>query len=136
MKILVIDDDPMRANNFVNLGHDVKIAHGFDQISFWLDHGPYDLICLDHDMPMMNGLSVIKAFGGSLCWYPVCLWSQNAEKRTEMLKVLEEKFDEETSNASDTLPKFYESAFSTHSWYIDSILEWASRPPKKVQGVK
>ena len=36
MKILVIDDDPQRALNFIKAGHDVRIVHGFEQIQMIL----------------------------------------------------------------------------------------------------
>lgn len=79
MRVLIIDDDPVRAIPVLKAGHDVKIAHGFDQIDFWLKckHWYPEIICLDHDMPQMPGLEVVGHFVDELWWRTVRIWSCN-----------------------------------------------------------
>lgn len=80
MRVLIIDDDPIRAIPVMAAGHDVKIAHGYDQVSFYLKHCKLwqpEIICLDNDMPMMTGLDVAREFAEDLFYRPVRIWSRN-----------------------------------------------------------
>jgi DNA-binding NtrC family response regulator len=79
MRILIIDDDPVRAKPVMAAGHDVRIAHGFKQVKFWLQnpHWHPDMICLDNDMPLMSGLDVVQQFGDDMVPLPVRVWSRN-----------------------------------------------------------
>jgi CheY-like chemotaxis protein len=89
MKILFIDDEPIRALTLIKDGHQVFIAHGQDQIEIMLTQ-KYDLICLDHDMPLMNGMDVVTKI---LPNFPNCrtvVHSTNAPAATGMVTALKE----------------------------------------------
>lgn len=94
MKILVIDDEPRRATAFVRAGHDIRVAHGFEQIQFLLrDVASFwkpDLVVMDHDMPLLDGQGVLQTFGLDISIYPVLLWSCNPVGSQKMLRVLED----------------------------------------------
>ena len=89
-KILFIDDEPIRANSYARL-FDVRVAHGSSQIEFCLKHNKFDLIMLDHDMPMMDGELVIKAFWEKfhLQNCPILIHSANRDGAIRMYKLLE-----------------------------------------------
>ena len=63
-KILVVDDSPTvrkeLGNLFNNEGYDVALAkNGVDALE-WLDEIDFDLITLDINMPVLDGLSTLK----------------------------------------------------------------------------
>ena len=94
--ILVIDDDPVRAVPLLEMGHRVFLAHGFDQVKFYLQNARkigIDFICLDHDMPAMNGTEILNNFDLEMVQFPIWIWSWNVPKATEMKNHLQELKD-------------------------------------------
>ena len=93
MKVLIIDDEPIRAHPVMNAGHDVRIAHGHEQIKFWLQnkHWTPDIICLDNDMPLMSGKDVAYHFGDELFYRRVRVWSRNNIAAPEIKRILLDK---------------------------------------------
>ena len=87
--ILFVDDCPIRALGYSYIAN-VYIAHGGDQISFYLQTKKFDLIMLDHDMPNMNGEDVVCTFNTELhlqnC--PIVIHSANAVGASAMYKIL------------------------------------------------
>ncbi len=93
MRILVIDDEPIRIANLIDAGHTVCIAHTQNQIIFWLQYGPWDLIILDHDLYMpYNGTDVCIQHGKSILSLncPIRIWSHNPEGAKRMKACLED----------------------------------------------
>ena len=89
--ILWIDDQPSRANQ-VTFPPDVMVifAHGFEQVKYYLSLSiTWELILLDHDMPLMNGWDVCVH-----CLiqksYPVVIVSCNIPASDRMLTLLNE----------------------------------------------
>ena len=73
MNILMIDDEPGRwllvRRELELAGIDVRriglySAHGFEQVKYYLEDSnvEFDLVLLDHDMPLMNGYDVAHQF--------------------------------------------------------------------------
>lgn len=63
MKILMIDDQPSRTNLLWKnslLHRDIVVAHGIDQVNFYLDNFEFNLILLDHDMPLTSGPDICQ----------------------------------------------------------------------------
>ena len=93
MRILVIDDMPHRVKLLWNAGLskeiEIQIAHGFDQIKFYLENYKYDLVLLDHDMPLMSGPKVVEEFLMERC-IPVIVISNNEPGAKKMVNMLEE----------------------------------------------
>ena len=100
MNILWIDDDPRR---FAKLHPEVRVqcnvffAHGFEQINHYLNHSGklFHLIICDHDMPLMDGMAVVKKFfehGTPFC-SPLALCSNNPAGRKNMLDYLNRLWD-------------------------------------------
>jgi len=93
MKILFIDDEPIRAWPLVeSRRHDVRIAHGFDQVHFYLERYPGyrpDIVCLDFDMPMMDGYQVAASYLISRA-IPVVVHSINANGADQLMRLLQE----------------------------------------------
>lgn len=90
LNILFIDDEPIRAWPLVEAGHDVRIAHGFEQIDFYLRRCPGykpDVICLDHDMPLMNGYAVAEAFLWNQA-VPIVIHSMNDRGADDIARLL------------------------------------------------
>ena len=123
LKILVIDDYPMRARDFVRQGHDVRVAQGFEQIKFWLqevakDWRP-DIVFLDHDMPLMNGMDVIKGFSADLLMCPVVIWSLNSVAVDHMyLEIIE------AGTELDVVAQVCRLAYSPSRDHYSSTLEY------------
>jgi len=90
MNILFIDDAPIRADKLAQTNI-VFIAHGFDQIKFY-SKGKFDLIMLDHDMPLMNGEEVVREFRDAFVAMncPVIVHSSNIPASGKMIELLEE----------------------------------------------
>jgi CheY-like chemotaxis protein len=92
MRILFIDDEPIRIRGLQAAGHQVFLAHGFDQIDAML-HGTvkrgdrFDLICCDHDMPLMDGRQVVDQFLKER-GIPVVVHSLNIPMAQEMTTTL------------------------------------------------
>lgn len=91
MKILFVDDEPIRAKNYTTFW-DVYYAHGADMIGAYLSTHRFDLIMLDHDMPRINGQGVIhmfqEAFHIQNC--PIVIHSANSIGAQEMFKLLDD----------------------------------------------
>lgn len=96
MKILFIDDEPIRAKRLASLDNvEVIVAHGPEQVAFYLQHLPRkqrpNIICLDHDMPQMDGFAIAGQFLTGLS-IPVIVHSANnvgADKIMELLEMHE-----------------------------------------------
>lgn len=93
-RILWIDDEPSRykiiANHMAMDSVDIYFAHGFDQIKHYLNNGfHWDVVLLDGDMPLMNGVDVARDF---LCErsIPVIIVSMNPGKVAEICSILSE----------------------------------------------
>jgi CheY-like chemotaxis protein len=88
--ILWIDDDPERFNKLSDVSEAlVFFAHGREQIEHYLYKSGYkfDLVILDHDMPLMNGAEVCEQF----LWeknIPVILCSNNPVGRENQKWIL------------------------------------------------
>lgn len=92
MKILFIDDEPIRLQSIPkSYRNDCHVAHGMDQIAYYLVHSEikFDLICCDHDMPLLDGIMVCKLFLYERNT-PVVIHSMNDSRRKEMAVILEE----------------------------------------------
>jgi len=61
-RILFIDDMPLRANGLFKAGHEVFLAHGPEMVKIYLDQLTLDLVCLDHDMPLGDGMQIAHTF--------------------------------------------------------------------------
>jgi len=88
VRVLFIDDEPVRAKMIPN-EHDVYIAHGGEQVGYYLHEKRYDLVCCDHDMPMMDGLAVCSNFLVQLN-LPVIVHSQNIVCGPRMVQLLQD----------------------------------------------
>jgi len=95
--VLWIDDDPNRFSKLAN-EKDILVffAHGFEQINHYLNKSgiKFDLIILDHDMPLMDGMSVCREF----LWeknIPLVLCSMNPSGRSNQLWFLTQYDDDE-----------------------------------------
>jgi DNA-binding NarL/FixJ family response regulator len=66
MNILLIDDEPVRMKDRIPACYfpSLYVAHGTDQVSWYLkDSGiKFDIVLLDHDMPLCNGLDIATYF--------------------------------------------------------------------------
>jgi DNA-binding response OmpR family regulator len=89
MNALLIDDTPTRAL-YLPQGWDYRIAHGYDQVDFWLKHWPIDIVLLDHDMPLLCGAQVATMFRFELARYPIVVLSQNEYGAKQIVAELEE----------------------------------------------
>ena len=70
MRILILEDDGMRVNNFIELlfRHDLDITESAHEAVALLEEKVYDLLLLDHDLGEGDGSgSVVSCF---LCAYP------------------------------------------------------------------
>jgi two-component SAPR family response regulator len=79
MKILVMDDVPSRVVDLVREGHDVKTAETITHFRFWwqeVDDWKPDIICLDHDMPYIDGTDLVTLCP-DLAYEVVWVWSHN-----------------------------------------------------------
>ena len=93
MKILFIDDEPIRAKRLARLDNvEVVVAHGPEQVAFYLQHLPRnqrpDIICLDHDMPKMDGFAIAGQFLTELS-IPVIVHSANNVGANKIMELLE-----------------------------------------------
>lgn len=96
MNILFIDDEPIRALTLINDGHNVYVAHGREQLEVLLNQ-KYDLICIDHDMPLMNGLDVVKELFPHFPYRRTVVHSTNASAAGKMVQSMKELGMEVTS---------------------------------------
>ena len=79
MKILVMDDVPARTLELIRLGHDVRTAETVTHFRFWwreVHEWKPDVICLDHDMPYINGTDLVALFP-ELAYEVLWIWSHN-----------------------------------------------------------
>ena len=95
MKILWIDDEPHRFDRLKPTKLSVVFAHGQAEIDQYFNSGiKFDGMILDHDMPKMNGMDVLKTFiltkQNLLNPIPIVLCSANNTARVEMLNLLKE----------------------------------------------
>ncbi len=70
MRILILEDDGHRVNNFIELlhNHDLDIIENAYEAVSLLESKVYDIILLDHDLGEGNGTgSIVSSF---LCMYP------------------------------------------------------------------
>lgn len=91
MRFLFIDDEPIRALPLVRLGHEVHIACGVAQVSFYLKLSGlrFDAVWLDHDMPGMDGHEVAAMFLTERS-IPVIIHSSNTEGAMRIKQTLDE----------------------------------------------
>ncbi len=95
-RILWIDDEPVRYRVLINNWDkeeelpEVVFAHGADQIEHALQHmQKFDLILLDHDMPLLSGPEVVKQYLVELST-PVIIVSMNRDGAAAMKAELQE----------------------------------------------
>jgi DNA-binding LytR/AlgR family response regulator len=88
-KILVIDDEPERAHRLGNI-FDLRIAHGYEQVKFWLRNPVWrpDIIFLDNDMPLASGTSIAKEFALDMIGTKIVIWSMNGPASKEIEGIL------------------------------------------------
>jgi len=95
MRILCIEDDPARIIWLTRALPNSSIVWALTpaQVAYYVDAGPWDVICVDHDLGMddtarvddgslslpWNGASAARAFGGSIVasTRAVWVWSNN-----------------------------------------------------------
>ena len=89
--MLVIDDEPQRAAQMMAVS-DLRVAHGFDQVKFWLQNKLWrpQVVFLDNDMPLASGLSLARFFADDLIGIPVVVWSMNPVAAKEIAAILED----------------------------------------------
>ena len=112
MRILILEDDGARVNNFIEILHNHTLditENAYDAID-WLEENKYDLIFLDHDLGDGNGSgSLVAAF-----------LSQIDSKAT----IIIHSWNMPASNAMvGYLPNAYQAPFNTESFYdlVNSI---------------
>ena len=89
IRVLAIEDDILtRCPKLVGVC-DLRVAHGRDQIKFWLQHHKPQVIVLDHDMPGFNGMEAVREFWADFLCVPTIIWSHNHEAVKEMKAYLE-----------------------------------------------
>ena len=96
MKILAMDDVPSRTLDLIREGHDVKTAETISHFRFWWREVPEwkpDIICLDHDMPYIDGTDLVQLFP-DLAYEVVWIWSHNPPAAKLMAHRLCETYDE------------------------------------------
>jgi CheY-like chemotaxis protein len=88
-KILVIDDEPERAHKLGN-AYDIRIAHGSEQVKFWLRNSFWrpDVILLDNDMPLASGVLIAKEFALDMAGIRTIIWSMNVPAAKEIEGIL------------------------------------------------
>lgn len=98
MRILWIDDEPIRYNKLSEAlkGKDIEVifAHGAEQIQYYMDRRDvgdmdFNLVLLDHDMPLMNGQEVCKEFLAER-GMDVVIVSTNVDGTKDMIAILTE----------------------------------------------
>lgn len=126
MRMLFIDDQPVRAWDVVPVEHrpSVYVAHGFDQIQYYLYQSGmvWDVICCDHDMPLLSGPVVCREF---LCEgdVPVIIHSANVEGSKVMASALSEYY----------VPHKIVCVLSSNWW--TEVMAFLSSLPEKQQPV-
>ena len=91
-KILVIDDDANRAKPLIDMGFDVRVAYGFEQINLLLGTWDPELIFLDYDMPLMSGIQVVHIFGDKMVQMcDIIIWSMNSYGAEQLANILMQK---------------------------------------------
>jgi CheY-like chemotaxis protein len=95
MNVLMVDDEPLRASKLIAMGHNVYLAHGLDQIQFYLSKSNsyyFDIATLDHDMPQGDGQTVCKVIRSDLVLksLKVCIHSTNEVGSKVMGHILED----------------------------------------------
>lgn len=89
VRVLAIEDDILiRCPKLVRVC-DLRVAHGKDQIKFWLQHHKPQVIVLDHDMPGFSGMEAVREFWADFLCVPTIIWSHNHEAVKEMKAYLE-----------------------------------------------
>lgn len=94
MRILILEDDGTRVNNFIELlySHDLTITESAYEAVLLLDCGVYDLLLLDHDLGEGNGTgSIVSNFlrmnpYNQNCHADILIHSWNAPASMGMLK--------------------------------------------------
>lgn len=113
MRILFVDDEPIRARNLMKAGHDVYVTHHPDAVELYLATKTFDLVCLDHDMPIRDGMFMVEEFFKQRN-IPVVVHSTNGAAAARMVATLEEY-------AVPTL----RHDITTHG-YEDAVVEFAN----------
>lgn len=122
MRILILEDDGMRVNNFIELlfRHDLDITESAHEAVALLEENIYDLLLLDHDLGEGNGSgSVVSCF---LHAYPenpnndaeILIHSWNSPASMAMLK---------------DLPKAVWAPFNTEEFYDILVSDILRRSP-------
>lgn len=91
VRVLVVDDEPVRADQLMAVC-DLRVAHGFEQVKFWLRNTCWrpDVVFLDNDMPLATGLSIARFFANDLIGIPVVIWSMNPIAAKEIEATLQD----------------------------------------------
>ena len=96
MRILILEDDGTRVNNFIELfhHHDLDIIENAYEAVSLLENREYDLLLLDHDLGDGNGNGTIVSFflrktpSNPNAGIPTVIHSWNTPAATNMLKDL------------------------------------------------
>jgi DNA-binding response OmpR family regulator len=107
MRILILEDDSMRVNTFIELLHNHQLditENAYDAIDL-LDEKAYDLILLDNDLGEGNGSGTLVA----------AYLAQLSELRAT---IIIHSWNAPASNAmTGYLPQAYQAPFNTESFY-------------------
>ncbi len=124
-KILVIDDEPERANKLGDF-YDLRIAHGIEQVKFWLRNSFWrpDIILLDNDMPLASGVLIAKEFALDMAGIRTIIWSMNVPAAKEIEGILTSPEHKIDGVYTDVIIKQFGS-YSAKEWqsFINGHLE-------------
>lgn len=116
MRILFIDDEPIRARKLMKAGHDVYVTHHPDAVELYLATKTFDLVCCDHDMPIVDGMVIVNDFLIER-GVPVVVHSTNSAAAARMVAKLEEyavpvlRHDITTQGYEDAVVEFVNDSY-------------------------